>query len=95
MSHIKMLIHFEHTDVMQPVPWAVAIDHEHMVTSGLGHEDGAFLVGFGPKDEQRITVLLEDAQENPETVVGLVPTFTRNGKLFVWNLAVTRLEVRA
>jgi len=85
----KTILYFKNEDVMKPQPWPVAYDIAGIVTSGLGPDDGAFLVGFGPVDEFRITVLRADA--TPENVLGLAPTFSAGGHFFKWALEVREL----
>jgi hypothetical protein len=89
----KIIIEFEHEDVMTPRPWPVGINAEGIVTSGLGPDDGATLIGFGPKGKQEITVWLIAASTNPEIVKGLVPTFSNEGGLFEWSLPIAELKV--
>lgn len=90
----KIIIEFEHTDVMSPRPWPVGINEQAVVTSGLGPDDGATLIGFGPKGAQEITVWLVAASEKPEIVKGLVPTFaSRDGSgLFEWSIPIAEIR---
>lgn len=94
---MSLIIEFQHHDVLEPRPWPVAVDSQGIVTSGLGPDDGATLIGFGPKGEQRITVWLVAASQKPEIVKGLVPSFSDiNGKgLFEWSIPIAELTVLA
>ncbi|WP_025157233.1 hypothetical protein [Leifsonia aquatica] len=90
---VKAVIHLEHNDPHDRAPWPIGIDENKRVTSGLGPDDGASLIGFGPAGSYDVTVFAEAALANPESVVGLVATFG-NGGMFSWNVPVARLEVR-
>ncbi len=75
------------------LPYPVHVDGDGKVTHGLNPEDiGALLVGFGPMDEQRVDVYREDAIEDPESVVGMRPTFSW-GTIFAWDIAVEKLTL--
>jgi hypothetical protein len=84
---MSTIIKFQTEDVMQPQPWPIGVDDDGKVTSGLGPDDGAHLVGFGPRDEWTITVLR--SQMTPENVVGLSPTFSDGHGLFQWRNLVS------
>ena len=76
-------------------PYAIHVDAEDIARSGLPAEDiGARLLGFGPRGEQRVTVLTDAARDNPESVVGLVATFGF-GNVWAWDIPVESLEVRS
>lgn len=92
-QHNGAVIHFEHKDIHDPAPWPVAVDGENTVQSGLGRDDGARLIGFGPLGAQRVTVFAEDAIQDPARVVGLAPTFA-DGNMFSWNMPVSELVIR-
>lgn len=89
------IIHFRQGNVYQPRPWNVALDSENVARSGLGRDVGAKLIGFGPQSAQRVTVLVDEAMADPESVVDLVPTFGDSGGMFSWNIPVRELEVKA
>jgi hypothetical protein len=79
-------------DVLEPRPWPVVINDEGHATSGLGHSDGAKLIGYGPFGEPAITVLPEDATAT--NVIGLSPTFSDGKKFFVWALEIAGVVTR-
>lgn len=89
----KLIIQFEHPDVMDPAPRPVGISAENVVTSGLGHDNGALLVGFGSQGAQRVEIFVDEARSKPEDVLGLAPTFVKNGKLFEWPRPVASIVV--
>lgn len=90
----KLIIDFQHDDVMQPKPWPVTIDENNDATSGLGNDDGARLVGFGESGSVGSALILpEDARKDPASVIGLVPTFSTGTGLFWWQHAVRGLTV--
>jgi len=90
----KLIIEFQHEDVMQPRPWPVGVSADDIVTSGLGHDDGARLLGFGPLGEQNVTVSPEAARTDPQSVIGLAPTFSNvGGNMFEWRYLVRELTV--
>ena len=89
----KLIIDFQHTDVMQPRPWAIGVDADNDVTSGLGPDDGARLIGFGTQGEQSVSVWPEDARKDPASVVGLVPTFSDGDNMFEWQHVVGELTI--
>lgn len=89
----KMLIEFAHHDVMKARPWPVAIDKDDTVTSGLGRDDGAGLLGFQEQGVQRVTVTIEEVMEDPGLAVGLYPVFA-NGGVFAWALPIRSVTVR-
>jgi hypothetical protein len=87
-----VVIHFE-TLENGKLPYPVHVDGDGKVTHGLPYEDiGALLVGFGPMDEQRVDIYREAAIENPESVVGMRPTFSW-GTVFAWDIPVSRLHL--
>lgn len=89
----KLIIEFQHTDVMQSKPWPIGIDADNIVKSGLGPDDGALLIGFGPFGEQSVSVMPEDARKDPATVVGMSPSFSNAGGLFSWFATISALAV--
>jgi hypothetical protein len=93
MSTNKAIITFESPDVMASKPWPIGIDVNDNVTSGLGKDDGARLIGFGELGKQYVSVLIEDARDNPESVKGLVPTFAKDGGLFEWSIPVAEFTL--
>jgi hypothetical protein len=89
-----LLLSYQRDDVKQPQPWPVAVDLQtSLVTSGLGPDDGAFLIGFGPAGEQRITVYLAAAVEKPEVVTGMTATFSKDDNLFLWNIPIADAKI--
>lgn len=91
---MSLIINFEAVDVRSPQPWPVRIDARGLVTSGLGDDDGACLVGFGPAGEQRVTYFA-DEELNLEELVGMQPTFVDPaGKMFLWRLTIASVEVK-
>lgn len=88
----QITITLDQPDVMKPRPYAIRMDANYKVTSGLGTDDGAHLVGFGPAGEQRITVFAEQAIADPASVVGMTATFS-DGNLFVWDIPVKSFVV--
>lgn len=89
----KLIIAFQNLDVMQPHPWPVGINDEDIVTSGLGDDDGAKILGFGTLGEQSVSVWIEEARRDPASVVGLAPTFSNRGGFFEWQHVVAELSV--
>lgn len=91
---MRMIIQFQHEDVMEPKPWPVVVDENWEVTSGLGYDDGSFLLGFGPAGEQEITVYPRDVVKNPKLAEGLTATFSgKDGKFFLWNIPVASVGI--
>lgn len=89
----RIIIDFKHDDVMQPKPWPVAVK-DGTVTSGLGTDDGANLIGFGEPGAQSVTVYLEDVIDDPSRAVGLSPTFAGGASgLFEWGYVVAEIQV--
>lgn len=88
----QITITLDQTDVMKPRPWPIRLDADYKVTSGLGQDDGALLVGFGPAGQQTITVYAEQAVADPASVVGLTATFS-DGNLFLWGIPVKTFVV--
>jgi hypothetical protein len=89
----KTIIKFESEGLSQSHPWPVGLDENNVVTSGLGPDDGAILIGFGERGQYSIDVVAEDACKNPDSVVGLVPTFVKGGSMFEWTCIVAELTV--
>lgn len=83
----KIVIDFKHEDVHQPRPWPIGITDE-IVTSGLGNDDGAQLIGFAKKDEQVLAYFLEDADDIDFEAEDIVPVFSADGGFFNWNLPI-------
>lgn len=88
----KIIIHFEQQDVHQPQPWPIGIT-DGTVTSGLGKDDGATLIGFAERGTYVVKVFAKAAEADPASVVGLVPVFG-NGGMFNWDIPVRSMEVR-
>ncbi len=74
------------------LPLSIHIDDDLIARHGLGRSDGAVLVGFGPRGEKRVTIMAEDAVEEPEKVAGMVATFSFGEELFAWDAPVSRIE---
>jgi hypothetical protein len=89
-----MIITFVHDDIHQPRPWPVAVDEHNDVTSGLGPDDGARLIGFGPQSSETAVVYPDDVRGDPTLALGLVPSFSDGRGLFAWNLLVAEVSVR-
>jgi hypothetical protein len=91
---MSMLIHFR-ADKDFRTPWPVQVDDQGVVTTGLGRDDGANLIGFGPLGEQRITVYPIAVWDRPEAAVGLVPTFaSKDGEgPFEWQCIVSEVLI--
>jgi len=89
---MSVIIHFKMGEDFF-TPWPVGVDDDNNVVSGLGRDDGAWLVGFGPLGEQHVTVLTDQALEDPARVVGLVPTFSKEGGFFEWQCVVSEMLV--
>jgi hypothetical protein len=91
---MSMLIHFKMAEDFR-TPWPVQVDEHGTVTLGLGPDDGANLLGFGPLGEQRITVFPIAVFEDPSIAVGLVPTFaSKDGKgPFEWQCIVDEVLI--
>ena len=100
----RMIISFVNEDIHRPQPWPVGLDENPVpgfesvthwvVSSGLGNDDGAVLVGFGPIHEQHISVLPEVAIDQPHLIEGLAATFSKDGGFFEWAIPVKELSVR-
>lgn len=86
----SLIINFESLPDLS-TPWPVAVK-DGVVTSGLGKDDGARLVGFGEQGEYHIAVYPEQVIDDPALAVGLVPTFA-NGNLFEWSVKVSSVQV--
>lgn len=88
----RIVIQFDST-VDGRRPWPVGVDADGTVRSGLGPDDGAKLIGFGPLGANRVDVWPADAVEDPSSVVGLVPTFS-DGNFFEWAMPIVELSVQ-
>lgn len=89
----RLLIEFKHDNVNMPKPWPVAVT-DHIVTSGLGPDDGSFLVGFGTEGAYTVEVLYDDAVVHPHKVEGLVPVLVDHGQvMFNWDLPIKTMKV--
>jgi hypothetical protein len=89
----RLIIAFESVAIHRSQPWPVGVDDNDIVTSGLGKDDGAKLVGFGELGDNRITVFPDAVRRDPELAVGLVPTFS-DGSFFEWALRIKEVTVR-
>ena len=83
----KIVIDFKHEDVHQPKPWPIGITDE-IVTSGLGNDDGAQLIGFAKKGEQVLAYFLEDTDDIDFETQDIVPVFSANGGFFNWDIPI-------
>ena len=63
-------------DIMVPAPWPIGLE-DGVVTSGLGHDDGAVLIGFAKKDEQSLAYMPEQ-----------IDTISDGKGFFNWNIPV-------
>lgn len=75
-------------DIMVPAPWPIGIDADNKVTSGLGNDDGAILIGFAKAGEQGLTHYTEDIDAIDWDAEELVPVFSKDGGFFNWNIPV-------
>jgi len=90
-----LIIHFTNPDVRtQPQPWPVQVRGNNVVASGLGPDDGATLIGFGPLGRQTITQLPDAVREDPSLAVGLAPSFSNGDGFFEWACLVSEVETR-
>lgn len=92
---MSMIIHLVADPVTLRRRWPIAVDGNNDVQSGLGPDDGARLIGFGPLGTQSVTVFPEEAIDTPESVIGLVPSFSDGSGFFEWGVEIRELEVRA
>lgn len=83
----KIVIDFKHEDVHQPRPWPVGISDE-IVTSGLGADDGAQLIGFAHAGVQGIERFADEWRGIDFEEQDWVPVFSANGGFFNWNLPI-------
>lgn len=91
----RLVLSFSSEDVHAPTPWPVGIDMSTgRVISGLGPDDGAHLVGFGPAGEQTVTVYLAAAAEDLSVLVGMTATFSKDDQLFLWNVPISEAGIR-
>lgn len=90
----RLVLSFRAEDVHDPTPWPVAIDTQTgRVISGLGDDDGAYLVGFGPAGEQSVTIYLAAASEDLSVLTGMTATFSNNDALFLWNVPIAEAGI--
>lgn len=92
----RIVIDFQHTDINEPMPWPLGINDELVVTSGLGPDDGAILIGFGPRGHSRETGITRhpvDALNEPGALVGMTASFSKDGNLFEWDLPIRGIRV--
>lgn len=88
MSHEGMIIDFQHDDVHQPRPWPVGIKSDNAVTSGLGSDDGATLVGFARHGQQELVWTVDEARDIDFTAEKIVPVFANQTGLFNWDIPI-------
>ena len=74
-------------DIMVPAPWPIGLE-DGVVTSGLGHDDGAVLIGFAKKDEQSLAYMPEQIDTIDWDSEELVPVFSDGKGFFNWNIPV-------
>lgn len=91
----RLIITFESLGVHQPQPWPIGIDENNIVTSGLGRDDGATLIGFGVQRNYHVDVYASEIREHPEKAVGLVPTFATASGMFEWSIRIKEVSVHA
>ncbi|QUE25368.1 hypothetical protein SEA_FIZZLES_74 [Microbacterium phage Fizzles] len=73
-------------------PPAIRLDAERRALGGLGPGDaGASLIGFVDPGVEEVSVLADDAFDEPEKAVGKWPVFGRAG-IIRWAAAVERIE---
>lgn len=99
-----MIISYRRDNLDKPQPWPVGLDEKPVagyddlthwvVSSGLGDDDGAVLVGFGPVGEYRVVVMPEAAAADPTSAEGLAATFSKGDGFFEWAMPVNELTVR-
>lgn len=100
----RMIITYDMQEDTKVTPWPIGLAEERLpqdeqrtrwkVTSGLGPDDGAILVGFGPLTEQRVTVFPEAAAADPASVVGLAASFSDGAGFFEWAIPVAELSIQ-
>jgi hypothetical protein len=93
-KRIGMIIHLHPLEGNLVTPWPIAVDPEGDVQSGLGDDDGARIIGFGPAGEQRIEVTWQVACLAPDSVVGMSASFSDGEHFFVWKPTVARIEIK-
>jgi hypothetical protein len=72
-------------------PWQVIVRDDASIL--YGRPDALYLVGFGPKGVQDVTLFWRDALADPAKAVGLAPTFTGPGsEMFGVDLVVVSCE---
>lgn len=75
-------------DIMVPAPWPVGIDATNKVTSGLGNDDGSFLIGFAQPGVEGLAYMPEDIGDIDFEAEELVPVFSNGKGFFNWNLII-------
>jgi len=81
------VLDFKHEDVNEPRPWPVGIK-DGIVTSGLGDDDGAALIGFAIQGEQRAVFLADQIEAIDWDQDELVPVFSNAGGFFNWDIPI-------
>ena len=85
----KLVIDFKRDDdIMVPAPWPIGLDDNNVVTSGLGHDDGAVLIGFAIEGEQTVVFFADQIADIDWEQDSLVPVFSKDNKFFNWNIPV-------
>lgn len=93
-KRIGMVIHFEPSPESGASPASVAVDPNGDVQSGLGPDDGARIIGFGPAGKQEIEVTWQVACLAPDSVVGMTASFSDGEHFFVWLPVVQSIEIK-
>lgn len=75
-------------DIMVPAPWPIGIDANGVVTSGLGNDDGAVLIGFAQSNVQGLEHTADEIDSIDWEAQDLVPVFSKNGGFFNWQVPV-------
>lgn len=88
----RLIIEFQHTDVHEPAPWPIGINDDNVVTSGLGHDDGAVFLGFARKGQQEYFASPTDIGILDFQAQDIVPVFTNNGTMFNWDIAIRAIR---
>lgn len=92
MSHEGMIIDFQHDDINQPRPWPVGVKADNITTSGLGHDDGATLIGFARQGEEALAWNVDEARDIDFTVENVVPIFANHTGMFNWDIPIRAIR---
>ena len=88
----KIVIDFKHEDVHQPRPWPVAITDD-IVTSGLGQDDGAVLIGFALAGSQTLAYMPEEIERIDFEAEDFVPVFSADNRFFNWSIPIRGIRI--